>query len=152
VSNGLGWPEATRRNSTVGRRGEGDGADRRTPHGNDVRERRRLCPTVQGRREYAFQQIRQHGLSRVGRAGTQLPAGCIGPARPGLGRMNRNPKKIPFRIKIKFLNIPRLWKFAQGDLGGILTCGCFLNYSSLLKYFRKMKYAMPSYATLGKIN
>jgi hypothetical protein len=26
-----------------------------------------------------------------------------------------------FRIKIRFLNIPRLWKFAQGDLGGILT-------------------------------
>jgi hypothetical protein len=24
-------------------------------------------------------------------------------------------------LKIGFLNIPRLWKFAQGDLGGILT-------------------------------
>jgi hypothetical protein len=43
------------------------------------------------------------------------------PARAGLGRMGRNLKKIPFQIKIKFLNIPRLWKFAQGDLGGILT-------------------------------
>jgi hypothetical protein len=30
-------------------------------------------------------------------------------------------KKISFRIEIEFLNIPRLWKFAQGDLGGILT-------------------------------
>jgi hypothetical protein len=28
----------------------------------------------------------------------------------------------------------------------------FLNSSRLLKYFRKMEYAMPSYATLGKIN
>jgi hypothetical protein len=35
--------------------------------------------------------------------------------------MGQNPKKIPFRIKIKILNIPRLWKFAQRDLGGILT-------------------------------
>jgi hypothetical protein len=33
------WGEAT----TVGRHGEGDGADRRAPHGNDVKERRRLC-------------------------------------------------------------------------------------------------------------
>jgi hypothetical protein len=69
-----------------------------------------------------------------------------------LGRMGQNPKKIPFWIKIKFLNIPRLWKFAQGDLGWILTWGFFLNSSRLRKYFRKMKYAMPCYATLGKIN
>jgi hypothetical protein len=26
-----------------------------------------------------------------------------------------------FQIKFEFLNIQRLWKFAQGDLGGILT-------------------------------
>jgi hypothetical protein len=26
-----------------------------------------------------------------------------------------------FQIKFGFLNIQRLWKFAQGDLGGILT-------------------------------
>jgi hypothetical protein len=29
--------------------------------------------------------------------------------------------KILFRIKIGFLNLPRLWKFVQGDLAGILT-------------------------------
>jgi hypothetical protein len=43
---------------------------------------------------------------------------------PWLGRKAgwaESDGKIPFRIKIKFLNIPRLWKFAQGDLGGILT-------------------------------
>jgi hypothetical protein len=49
------------------------------------------------------------------------------------------------------LNLWRLWKFAQGNLGGILTWGFFLNSSRLLKYFRKMKYAMPWYATLGKL-
>jgi hypothetical protein len=79
-------------------------------------------------------------------------AGRSRPVRAGLGRMGQNPKKIPFRIKIKFLNIARLWKFAQGDLVGILTSGFFLNSSRLLKYFRKMKYAMPCYATLGKID
>jgi hypothetical protein len=67
-----------------------------------------------------------------------------------LGRLGRKLKKISFLIKIEFLNIPRLWKFAQGDLGGIWTQGFFLNSSRCLKYFRKMKYAMPCYTTLGK--
>jgi hypothetical protein len=44
--------------TTVGRYGEGDGADRRAPHGSDVRERRHLCRSVQSQREYAFWQIR----------------------------------------------------------------------------------------------
>jgi hypothetical protein len=64
--------------------------------------------------------------------------------------LGRKLKKNSFVIKIDFLNIPRLWKFAQGDLGGIWTQGFFLNSSRLLKYFRKMKYDMPCYATLGK--
>jgi hypothetical protein len=34
----------------------------------------------------------------------------------GLGRMGRNLSRVLFRIKIGFLHIPRLWKFAQGDL------------------------------------
>jgi hypothetical protein len=29
--------------------------------------------------------------------------------------------KIIFRIKIGFLNLTRLWKFVEGDLGGIST-------------------------------
>jgi hypothetical protein len=57
-----------------------------------------------------------------------------------------------FRIKFGFFNIQRVWKFAEGDLGGILTWGFFLNSPRLLKGFRKMKYAMPCYATLDKIN
>jgi hypothetical protein len=42
-----------------------------------------------------------------------------------------------FRIKFEFLNIQRLWKFAQGDLGGILTRGFLLNSPMLLNDFRK---------------
>jgi hypothetical protein len=30
-------------------------------------------------------------------------------------------KKSNFQNKIGFLNLPRLWKFVEGDLGGILT-------------------------------
>jgi hypothetical protein len=41
------------------------------------------------------------------------------------------------------LNLPRLWKFAQGDLGVILTQGFFLNSSRILKFFRKIQYVMP---------
>jgi hypothetical protein len=44
-------------------REEGDGADRRAPHGSDVRE------SAQSQREYAFRQIRQRGLGRVGQVG-----------------------------------------------------------------------------------
>jgi hypothetical protein len=41
-------------------------------------------------------------------------------------------------LKIGFLNLPRLWRFVEGDLGGILTWGFFLNSSRLLKDFRKI--------------
>jgi hypothetical protein len=32
----------------------------------------------------------------------------------------RSIKRIS-ELKIGFLNVPRLWKFVEGDLGGILT-------------------------------
>jgi hypothetical protein len=41
-------------------------------------------------------------------------------------------------LKIGFLNLPRVWKFVEGDLGGILTSGFFLNSSRLLKDLRKI--------------
>jgi hypothetical protein len=34
-------------------------------------------------------------------------------------------KKRNFWIKFGFLNLPRLWKFVEGDLGRILTWGFF---------------------------
>jgi hypothetical protein len=63
--------------------------------------------------------------------------------RPG-GRAGRwadwaeSEGKILFRLKIGFLNLSRLWKFVEGDLGGILTWGFFLNSSRLLKDFKKI--------------
>jgi hypothetical protein len=50
-----------------------------------VRERRRLCWSAQGRKEYTFQKIRQRGLGRVGRAGSWRSARRSGPARGGAG-------------------------------------------------------------------
>jgi hypothetical protein len=37
------------------------------------------------------------------------------------GQPGRKRRKRISELKIGFLNLPRLWKFAQGDLGGILT-------------------------------
>jgi hypothetical protein len=48
-----------------------------------------------------------------------------GPARPTAEWAARSAglkaKKRISELKIGFLNLPRLWKFAQRDLGGILT-------------------------------
>jgi hypothetical protein len=52
-----------------------------------------------------------------------------------LGRLGWKLKNNPFRLKIGFLNLSRLWKFVQGYLGGILTQGFFLNSSQVLKDF-----------------
>jgi hypothetical protein len=59
------------------------------------------------------------------------------------GPIDRKLKKNPFRIKIRFLNLHGRWKFAQGDLGKILTQEFFLNSSKILKDFKKIQYAMP---------
>jgi hypothetical protein len=40
-------------------------------------------------------------------------------------------------LKFGFFKFTKAWKFAQEDLGGILTWGFFLNSSRLLKDFRK---------------
>jgi hypothetical protein len=53
------------------------------------------------------------------RRGQQEPAG----PKVEWAARSAEPKarKIISKLKIGFLNLPRLWKFAQGDLGGILT-------------------------------
>jgi hypothetical protein len=70
---------------------------------------------------------REASGSRLGRR----PGGPQGP--PG----RKYGKRIS-ELKIGFLNLPRLWNFVEGDLGGILTWGFFLNSSRLLKDFRKI--------------
>jgi hypothetical protein len=49
-----------------------------------------------------------------------------------------NKEKINSELKIGFLNLPRLWKFVEGDLGGIMRWGFFQNSSRLLQDFRKI--------------
>jgi hypothetical protein len=67
---------------------------------------------------------------KAGWAGWAKKAGkAAKPTRP------KSKKKNLFRIKIGFLNLPRFWKFVQGDLCGILMLGFFLNSSRLLMDF-----------------
>jgi hypothetical protein len=72
---------------------------------------------------------------RRGASGSRLGRRPSGPqGRPG----QKQGKRIS-ELKIGFLNLARLWKFVEGDLGGILIWGFFfLNSSRLLKDFRKM--------------
>jgi hypothetical protein len=44
----------------------------------------------------------------------------VGEGQVGWAESEERNKRI-FRIKIGFLNLPRLGKFVEGDLGGILT-------------------------------
>jgi hypothetical protein len=78
---------------------------------------------------------------RVGGRGRGAhPAGPLRAKRlnGSAGSLAESCRKNHFRIKIGVLNIPGLWKFVQGDLGGILIWGFFLNSSRLLKDFRKI--------------
>jgi hypothetical protein len=86
----------------VGRHGEGDEANRRAPHGSDVRERRHLYRSAQSRREYGFQQFTPTWLGPSGPSGDPMACGHSRPTREGLGRMGRILKKIPFSIKYIF--------------------------------------------------
>jgi hypothetical protein len=68
-------------------------------------------------------------LGRRGEGGRKAGWGAWAerPNRPAGGWADwaKIGRKILFGIKIIFLNIPRLWKFVQGDLGGILIWGFF---------------------------
>jgi hypothetical protein len=90
---------------------------------------------------------RRQRSAGVGKGGRGRPTGPDGPkglvGRLAAGPIRPEAEKNPFRIKIGFLNVLRLWKFAQGHLGGILTQGFFINSSRILKDFRKIQYAMP---------
>jgi hypothetical protein len=55
------------------------------------------------------------------------------------------------QILIEFWNLPRIWKFVQGDLEGILMWRFLLNYPGLSKDFRKIQYATPCNTSLAEL-
>jgi hypothetical protein len=54
------------------------------------------------------------------------------------GPSGLNSEEEFFSNKNWILNLPRLAKFVEGDLGGILTWGFFLSSSRFLKDLRKI--------------
>jgi hypothetical protein len=73
--------------------------------------------------EYATAAQAGMGRARARLAGEKAGGwlgGEAGRAAWPLGRLGRKRRKILFRIKIGVLNLPRLWKFVERDLGGIL--------------------------------
>jgi hypothetical protein len=53
--------------------------------------------------------------------GDGTAGGLAGPeAERAVGSAEPKARKIISKLKIGFLNLPRLWKFIEGDLGGIL--------------------------------
>jgi hypothetical protein len=112
----------------VGRRDGEDIADKQGPLDRETRERwpAREGANQKGKRISRERRDRRAGW--MGRPGWFRPAGTARPVG-GLGQRPSGPQGWPgqkqgkknFRIKIGFLNLPRLWKFVEGDLGGILT-------------------------------
>jgi hypothetical protein len=112
----------------VGRHGEGGESDRRGLIDRETRER---WPAREGVNEKGKRISREDATdARAGLAGRVLSA-CggrrgrwAGWARGQAGRgvgWAENKKKMISELKIGFLNLSRLSKFVEGDLGGILT-------------------------------
>jgi hypothetical protein len=93
----------------------------------------------------------------LGRKKGIAPGGLAGPHRPDrltgqLGRLAEFHGRNSFGFKFNVGYLPRLWKFAQGDLGEIWTWRFFLNSSRLLKGFQKNTIFHTMQCILGKIN
>jgi hypothetical protein len=112
----------------VGRCGGEDTADKQGPLDRETREKR---PSWEGANQKG-KRISREGATdtRAGWAGRdgfdwrgrrdRWASWARGRAGRKVGRAESKAKKN-FRIKIGFLNLARLWKFVEGDLGGILT-------------------------------
>jgi hypothetical protein len=78
-----------------------------------------LVLTWQGEAEAA--QGRRGGVPCFGVGGGRKAGWAVWAKRPStpvgrLGQLGWKLKEVPFGIKIRFLNLQRLWKIVQGDL------------------------------------
>jgi hypothetical protein len=111
----------------VGRRGGEDTSDRWGPVDRETRERRPAREGVNKKRKrISCEDATDERAGWAGRGdfGLQGRRGWwAGWARGRTAARLAGPKerKMISKLKIGFLNLPRLWKFVEGDLGGILT-------------------------------
>jgi hypothetical protein len=105
----------------------GDGTDSWGSADRETWERRPARKT-RTKREDVFPMKTRPTRGLYGPAGTtsacrgSMASGLAGPEAEWAAR-SAGPKsrKRISELKIRFLNLPRLWKFVEGDLGGILT-------------------------------
>jgi hypothetical protein len=110
----------------VGRHGEGGESDRCGPVDRETRERRpaREDANRKGKR-ISREDVTDAQAGWAGRDDFDLRGRrgwWAGWARGRTGRKvgrAENQEKGNFRMKIGFLNLPRLWNFVEGDFGGI---------------------------------
>jgi hypothetical protein len=111
----------------VGRCGEGGESDRWGPVGRETRERRPAREGVIRKGKRIFREDATNARARwVGRDDFVLRGrrggGLAGPeAERAAGWTEPKARRRISELKIGFLNLPRLWKFVEGDLGGILA-------------------------------
>jgi hypothetical protein len=105
----------------------GDEADSRGPVVRKTRGRRQAREGVNQRGKHISREdVTNARAGWAGRAilayGDDAAGGRAGPeAKRATGSARPKIRKKKFLIKIGFLNLPRLWKCVEGDLGGILT-------------------------------
>jgi hypothetical protein len=125
---GWGGPRRQEKMAGVGRHDGEDTADKRGSLDRETRERwpAREGANQKGKR-ISREDVTDARAGWAGRDGFDLRGWCgwwAGWARGRAGRKvgrAESKEKKNFQIKIGFLNLPRLWKFVEGDLGGILT-------------------------------
>jgi hypothetical protein len=124
---GARWPGSGGGAGELGRLEVGDGADSGGPVDRETRERR-PARKAQTKRENVIpvktRPMRGLGgpAGAVSACGGSEASGIAGPEAEWAAR-SAGPKsrKRISELKIGFLNLPRLWKYVEGDLGGILT-------------------------------
>jgi hypothetical protein len=99
----------------VGWREEGGGSDGWGPLGSDVREETSLTDCANSKKRRLLANTPRL-LRPSGPSGPSACAAAYGRSGRGCSGLGQNRRKNYFRIKFEFLNIQRLWKFAQGDL------------------------------------
>jgi hypothetical protein len=111
----------------LGRLEVGDGIDSWGLVDRETWERRPARKGRKKREDVFFAKTRPtRGLDgparTVSACGGGVASGLAGPDAEWAAR-SAGPKsrKSISELKIRFLNLPRLWKFVEGDLGGILT-------------------------------
>jgi hypothetical protein len=111
----------------VGQRGGEDASDRWDPVDRETRERRSAQEGVNRKgKRISHEDATDARAGWAGRvisaSGDSAAGGLAGPEAERATRLaGPKARKMTSVLKIGFLNLPRLWKFVEGDLGGILT-------------------------------